>query len=244
MTLGKKATYYLKLLSLPLSVLALSISLRLIWGLFDFPPLEVLLPQLKELLGDYGLPILLVSAMLEGMLLVGAYFPGLFVICVSVLLADSVVEAAVAIFVGTVGLLVAHVANYALGKYGWYNLLVKFGLKGAIDESRENLVKRGPWAVWGSYWLPSMSALTDTAAGIIRMPFRTFFTHSVLASFFWDTVAGTIMYVVGEPMLYVVGGGSSSGDIAVPLILVSVWSAIILAMDYWKHREVQTVGLP
>ena len=231
--------HYLKLLALPLTLLVVSISLRLIWIIFDLPPFEVMLPRIEEWFSIYGLPILFVSAICEGMLLVGAYFPGLFVILVSVLLATSPCEAVLAVVVGTSGLIIAHAINYILGKYGWYRLLIKFGLKNPIEESRKKLVSKGPWVIWGSYWLPSMSALTDTAAGIIHMPFRKFILNSIAASFFWNSLAGIIIYTVGDPILYLVGGGNGNNDLVVPLVVVGIWSGVILMIEYRKRRGIQ-----
>jgi membrane protein DedA with SNARE-associated domain len=238
-----KVKYYLKLLYLPLSLFVISISLVLIWNLFNLPPLDVLLTKVKYWFDLYGLPLLFVSAILEGMLLVCGYFPGLFVIFVSVILADSPFEAITAVIVGTLGLIVAHSINYILGKYGWYQLLVKFGLKTSIEESRDNLISKGHWTIWSSYWLPSMSALTDTAAGIIHMPFRKFIFHSTFASFAWNSFVGIIVYLIGEPALYVVGVGGNS-DLVVPITAVVIWSAALLVIDYWKKHKAPLQPIP
>ena len=240
-----KAKYYLKLLYLPLFFLIISISLRLTWFIFDLPSFEIVLAKLEGWFDLYVLKILFFGAMIEGMLLVGGYFPGLFVIVVSVLMADSIVEAVTAVAVGTAGLLVAHSINYVLGKYGWYQLLIKFGLKTSIESSREKLIKQGPWSIWGSYWLPSMSALTDTAAGIIHMPFKKFIFHSIFASIAWNSFAGLVIYLIGEPALYMVGGGGGGvKGLAIPLAVVGAWSIVIILVDkYKKDKEVVSSDL-
>jgi len=235
----KTFKYYLKLFSLPLSFLFLFLSLQLIWNIFNLPSTEVLLAQVKFWFDLYGLPVLFISAFVEGMLLVGGYFPGVFVIFVSVLLANSVPQAIIAVTIGTLGLFLAHLANYALGKYGWHKLLVKFGGTASLEESKEKLIKKGPWVIFGSYWLPSMGAFTDTAAGIINMPFRTFATYALFAGIFWNSLVGSIVYVVGLPALVIVSSDGST-ELMVQFAVVIIWMVVLLAMDIWKKFKIKS----
>src|SRR3989344_4441336 len=160
--------HYLRLLSVPLALLAVYISLFIVWEMFDLPATQELGRMVKGWFNAYGLPALFVSAIIEGALLVGSYFPGVFVIFIGITLADSIPEAIAVMTVATIGLYIAHCLNYMLGKHGWYRLFVKFGLKSAIEQAQGKLVKRGPIAMFSSYWLPSAGALTDTAAGIMH----------------------------------------------------------------------------
>lgn len=223
---------------MPLSLLGLFISLFLIWKIFDLPPSNILLSKLKVWFDLYGYLVLFISAILEGMLVVGGYFPGTFVIVVSVLLAKSITEFILVVCIGTIGLLVAHNLNYVLGKYGWYRLLVKFGVKNQIEESKEKLLKKGPIAMFSSYWFPSLGALVDTAAGIIRMPFRVFFISSLLAGIFWNFLVGIIVYNVGTPALAVVSSGGYT-ELFIQLSIVFVWILILLSVDIWEKRKLK-----
>ncbi|MDQ5893019.1 MAG: hypothetical protein QG640_29 [Patescibacteria group bacterium] len=227
-----KFFHYLRLLSLPLLFLLLSSSLNIVWKIFDLPETEVLTSIVKVWFDAYGLPILFLSSILEGMLLIGSYFPGVFVIFVSVVLSDTIPQMAAAILVATIGLMIAHVGNYVLGKYGWYRLLVKFGMKRSIEAAQEKLVKKGPIAIMSSYWLPSMGALTDTAAGIIQMPFKKFIVYSIGSAIFWDTFVAVIVYNVGNGALKIASGGSS-----ITFLVVGIWIAIVLIFDWFERRK-------
>lgn len=110
--------HYIKLLSVPLLLLALSLSLRIVWDIFNLPPAEELAEIARQWFELYGLPVLFVSAIFEGMLLVGGYFPGVFVIFLGVILTDSPLEAVAVVSAVTAGLFIAHLINYGLGKYG------------------------------------------------------------------------------------------------------------------------------
>lgn len=229
------ARYYLKLLALPLFLLVISLSLRLLWSLFTLPSAPELADEVAGWLTKYGLPILFLCAMAEGMLLVGGYFPGVFVIAVSVLVARNWYEAAIAIAVGSAGLMTAHVINYQLGRHGWYRILARFGLTGAIKDAKERLEKRGPVAVFTTYWAPSIAAMTDTAAGIMKIPFWKFFLYALLASTFWNILAGTIMYQLGDRALEL-ASPDSTGIWLVPSILIA-WMVVLVGWDSLKVRN-------
>jgi len=225
--------HYLKILSVPLLLLVLYISLWLVWEIFGFPSVE----RLTEIVGvwfdKYGIPTLLIGSFLEGILLIGGYFPGVFVICLGVILADSPLGASLAVLIGTIGLLGAHVTNYFLGKYGWYKLLVKFGMSNAVEQSRQKLEKRGPLAIFLSYWLPSIGALTNTAAGIIQMPFKKFFAYSLVSSIFWYSLAGFIIYNMGTEALEIAGGGSGNWIV---FTIIAIWILVLLFLDYRERQ--------
>lgn len=219
--------YYLKLLSMPLSVLAIYLSLDLIWRIFNLPNPENLTLILKEWFSQYGLFTLFFSAILEGLLVVGNYFPGVLVIVLSVLVAGSAKGAMMAVAVGTIGLMIAHVINYFLGKYGWYKILVHLGMKEHIEESKAKLEKRGLWAIPLSYWLPSLGALTNTAVGIMNIPFKNFILFSIPSSIFWYSLVGFVVYNVGDKAIKFAGAGTANvygfGIIAIWMLLLLIW---------------------
>ncbi|RJQ29017.1 hypothetical protein C4565_02710 [Candidatus Parcubacteria bacterium] len=228
--------YYLKLLSLPLSLLALFLSLNIIWRVFDLPPAEVFAQQVEVWFRSYGLIVLFISAFIEGVLLFGGYFPGVFVIFISIVLSQSIPDAILRVAVASVGLFLAHVFNYALGKYGWHRLLSRFGLKHSIAQAQENLVAHGALAIFSSYWLPSIGTLTDTAAGILQMPFKKFFVASLLSVIFWDSLVGTIVYIIGPKSLAIASSGGIT-ELIIQFSIVAIWIAVLLLLD-WKKRRI------
>jgi membrane protein DedA with SNARE-associated domain len=231
--------YYLKLLSIPLSFLALYLSLSIIWIIFNLPSPEELANIVKDLFGTYGLPVLFFSSIIESMLLLGGYFPGVFVIFISVIVATSIKEAIVVVTVATIGLLIGHSLSYFLGRYGWYNLLVKLGLKSSVDKAQANLIKKGPIAIFLSYWLPSAGALTDTAAGIIKMNYRRFLTYSIISSIFWNSLVGALVYILGNKALVLAAPGAQ-GDFVIYLI-ITIWIAVLVLGDFRGKRKSQEI---
>lgn len=228
--------HYLRLFSVPLLLLVLSLSFQTIWAIFNLPPAEALAKTAELWFDAYGLPAIFASAILEGMLLVGGYFPGVFVIFLGVVLTNSPIQAIAVVTAASVGLIIAHIINYTLGRYGWYRLLVKFGLKNAVETEREKIANRGTIAIFLSYWIPSAAAITDTAAGITRMPFKKFILASLASTIVWNVVVGTLIYLFKDSALSIVGGPGSSGS-GVFYAIIATWIAILFIADFYKNKE-------
>lgn len=226
--------YYIKLLAMPLFFGILFGSLFVIWKVFNLPSNEELIKIATVWFDRYGLPIVFLSSIVEGVLLVGNYFPGVFVIFLGVILASTISQAMKVVIAATLGLFISHIFNYALGKYGWYKLLVKFGMKGAVEQARKRLVKRGPIAIISSYWLPNLGALTDTAAGIMHMPFRIFIKYSVISTIMWNAIAGTLVYSFKGAALSI--ATPTSGSKAM-FVIIAIWIIVSLAIDFYNKRK-------
>lgn len=227
--MSKGYRHYLKLLALPLTYLLIMVSLYVFWDVFNLPSAEVLGGLATRLFDQHGLPIVGVSAFVEGLFLVGNYFPGSFVIMLGIALSDSVAQAFMIFAVGTIALMVAHVINYQLGKHGWYKLLQKFGLASSLNESKTKIEQKGRWAILSSYWLPSLGSLIDTAAGILQMNFKKFLLASLAASIFWNGLVTIITYSMGDKALEILQ--SDSSNLSTGLGIIVIWCVVLLVKD-------------
>ena len=191
---------------LPLSVLGIFLLIYLAWRFFGLPPEEELIEIARFYFDKYGLAILLISALVEGTVLVGWYYPGSLIIFLGVILAgkdiSKVVEAVATI---TLGLFFAYLVNFLIGKYGWYRLLLRFGLREALEDAKARVIKHGLLAILMSYWQPNLAALVATSAGILDFSFKKFFIYSIIAALLWNTFWGILVYFVGEGVLSLVG---------------------------------------
>lgn len=216
-----------KRLFLPFLALAIFSSLFIIWRLLSLPSQDQMIIVIHNYFDLYGLPVIFISAVIEGLLLAGWYYPGSVVIFLGVLFAGhNIFEVIITVLVVTLGLLVAYVINYSLGRYGWYKLLVKFGLQDSLERAQENIERRGVRAIFASYWQPNFASLAATAAGILKMPFGKFLIFSIIATCLWDTFCGTIVYFFGEQVLSFIG-------IWFILFFFTAW--IIYEIVIWKR---------
>lgn len=191
---------------LPLTFLGIFFAIYLAWRFFGLPSDEELLRIAGKYFDRYGLSVLLLSSIVEGLVLVGWYYPGSLVIFLGVILAGRDVEKVIAaVGVITIGLFISYVANFFLGKYGWYRLLLKFGLKDALDDAKGRVSRYGLPAIFMSYWQPNLAALVATSAGILDFSFRKFLLYSIPAIIIWNSFWGLLVYIIGERALSLVG---------------------------------------
>lgn len=122
----------LKILALPLIFFAVFVSLWLIWKIFQLPQEQELIEIVKYYFNLYGYWMVFISAIIEGVLLVGWYYPGSLVIFLGVIFAGKdLTQVVLVVSLVTVGLFLAQLFNYVLGKYGWYKLFFEIWLERA-----------------------------------------------------------------------------------------------------------------
>lgn len=218
-------------LQLPLIGLVAIATLLLIWRLLDLPSGEALTDVVSHYFDIYGYWVIFLSAIVEGLLLAGLYYPGSVVIFLGVILANGdVKQVIIVVVVTTLGLIIAHIINYLLGKYGWYRLLVKLGLSESIENAKGRLTRYGIRAIFLSHWHPNFGAFISTAAGILNFSPRTFLLSTIVAISIWDIFWGTMAYVVGEAAMSVIGP-------AFAFFVIGVWMVISLIKAINEHRK-------
>ena len=158
----------------------------------------------KGWLASYGLLILFVGAFLESVLLLGFYFPGSVLIFLGVGLAPSALDAVIAVLVVDIAMLTGQSFNYFLGRYGWYKLLVKFGMAGGIENAKLKMEHNDVRYIAYTFWNAGLASFTSTAAGILQIGYKRFITLAIIAIAFWNTLWGILVYSLGEKALTLV----------------------------------------
>jgi membrane protein DedA with SNARE-associated domain len=223
---------WLKLLSLPLSLVALGLTYFLVWHIFNLPQGEDLMRIIQGLFDKHGLWIIFVCALAEGLLLAGNYFPGSLVIFLGVIVAGKdIPKVAGVVSVVASAFFVAVIANYLLGRYGWYKLLVKFGLKGALEDSKKKLHRHSFNAIFLSYWQPNLGAITSTAAGVLHLPPLRFLVESLVSIVAWNIFWGSLIYFLGNRALNLVN------NLVYILPFAAVWILGIVLKEYIDQKR-------
>ncbi len=197
---------FLKQISIPLICIATVLSLYLIWFLFDFPPREEMITIAKGYFETYGIITIFIASLIEGMLLVGWYAPGGLIIFLGVILsAGNPAQAAASVSATILGFIIAYTLNYYIGKYGWYRLLLRFGLSGPLENAKARFQKQSFKAIYLTYWQPNLGGLVATSAGILHANPRKFFFTSALGAILWSAFWGLSAYFLGEKILEYLG---------------------------------------
>ncbi len=220
----------LKKIVLPLIFLGAVVSLFFVWKIFNLPPQERLIEIARSYFDAYGLITVFISSILEGVLLVGWYYPGSLVIFLGVIFAgNDVIRATEVISSVTAGFFVAYALNFALGKYGWYRVLLVLGLREPLERAEHRLASYGLKAIFLTYWHPNLAGLTSTAAGILHIPFKKFFLYSCVSTILWNIFWGSLVYFLGERALTLVG-------FRFVLIVLGIWILVRIFSERIKTK--------
>jgi membrane protein DedA with SNARE-associated domain len=219
-----------KIIALPLAVLAVFGVLYAIWVALDLPPEQTIIEIARPYLDRYGIAIVLLCAYVEGLLLIGWYFPGTLVVIFAFVLAgpDAVRVAQVAIAAG-LGLFAAYLTNFLAGKYGWYRLLLAFGLREPLENAQRRLTRYGLSAIFTTYWQANLASCISTAAGILQFPLPRFAVLSFLAEAFWISFWATLIFFLGKAALSLAG-------FRIILFAILIWIAARLIYR-WKWQS-------
>jgi membrane protein DedA with SNARE-associated domain len=220
-----KVLHILKLLSIPITLLVLSGIISIIWSIFKLPSDTELMIIIKNWFNHYGLWVVFISALIEGVLLFGNYYPGGLVIFLGVIsVSGNTSKVILVTSVVCAALFIAYIINYMLGKYGWYTLLVKFGMRQSIENTKIKLERHQFKAIFGSYWFPNLASITATAAGVLYMPFKKFLLYSGISVLLWNSFWGALVGTLGEKAL-------SLMSFKVVLIVIAIWVLVVVVKE-------------
>ena len=223
---------FLKYASLPIILLALFAVLTVAYKLFDLPSYAEITVWVKNAFAVYGYWVIFLGALAEGILFANWYLPGSVVVVMGVAFAqENGLSAPVSVALITLGFFITAVINYALGRYGWYRLLMKLGLADALNRTKKRVEKHGHKIIFGTYFHPNIGALTATSAGILRLSFARFVLYSALALIVWNTIWGMVVYISGPAIVEIVNFKNL-------LLIISSWLIILLVIFIWKRKKI------
>jgi membrane protein DedA with SNARE-associated domain len=150
------------------------------------PSIPALFAALKGFFHDYGIPALLLSAFLEGLFVFSFYVPGSLVIVFGVILAADAPERLIAIGIACwVGVTLAMIVDYAIGRFGLHRLFSALGGDAAVAGTQAWMEKWGRAAIFLAAVHPNLLALVVVCAGIARAPFGATIGAAAAASALW-----------------------------------------------------------
>src|SRR3989344_6448536 len=225
----------LKALSIPAVLLIFTLTYRVLWTIFDLPKGQELVPIITKFFSHYGLWVVLLCAILEGALVIGNYFPGGVVIFLSVVVAGrDIPKVITAVAVVAIGFFIGYTIDYFLGKYGWYKLLIKFGMRHQLETAQVKLSRHSLKAIAFNYWEPNLGSITATAAGILQISLKKFLFESAIGLIIWDTFWGVLVASLGQRALDMI----FNWTYLIPV--VAIWVLVVVLIEYIKTKKVDT----
>lgn len=216
-----------------ITVLAIAAASFVVFGVIyralNLPEAEEFIQIARNYYAEYGYWVVFFAALAEGLLFVNWYLPGSAVAVLGVVFArENHQSVPLVIFLIMLAFLITAVINYCLGRYGWYRLFLRFGLKGPLESSRIKLENKGLPIIFTSYFHPNIGALTATSAGIMQANFQKFFAYSAVAYFFWGVIWGVIVYYFGPQLL-------GLGTVQLMAIILAIWVIYLVGKSFYKN---------
>jgi len=188
----------IRVATLPLIFLAILLLFIALWQTLGLPRPAELIALTEDYYAEYGYWVVFIGALIEGVLIINWYFPGSAIVILGVIFSRTgPLNPFLVVLIAILAFFLAYIINYALGRYGWYRVLLAFGLKEPLEKTRKRVVRHGPKAILLSYVHPNIGALTATSCGILFIPLSVFLVYSIIAVLAWNTIWGVLAYLVG-----------------------------------------------
>ncbi len=154
--------------------------------------------------GNYGYQILLLSAFLEGLPVIGSIVPGAFLAVFGGYMSRiHVLHFVPVVIISTVGAFVGDVLNYYLGKKYGYPFLKRFGKYFFLTEARLDRVRKkinehsGKTLILGRFTSVTRS-LSPFVAGASHVEIWKFLSFTALSAFLWAFTHVLIGFIFGR----------------------------------------------
>jgi len=219
------------------AVLPLSLSLFvLLAGLahlvLPVPSFTELFALLQAFFREYGLPALLVAAFIEGIFLFSFYIPGSLVIVLGVIVsADDPRRLAAIGLACWIGVNLAMVVDYAIGRYGLYRMLAGLGARAAVAGTEQWMQRFGRAAILLAAIHPNLLSLVMVCAGIARTPPLVALAEAALATALFIPVTLAIAWLALRNIAV-----DEANPMPVMLGLLLLWGAVLFIRGYSRKQ--------
>ena len=189
-------------LTIPLIVLVFYLCFIYLYKALGLPSSEEVIASAQRYYENYGYWVVLAGALIEGALFINWYLPGSIVVALGVVFARQAgLNVFLMLTLVILGFFLTALFNYALGRFGWYHILLKFGLKAPLEKVQAKMEGRGLKILFTTYIHPNFGSLAATAAGILRLAFSKFCLYSLVAIAVWNSLWTILFYYLGNVLL-------------------------------------------
>jgi membrane protein DedA with SNARE-associated domain len=149
----------------------------------------------RTLFEDYGYLAVFVGTLSENTILVGLIVPGSLVIILAGIAAhDGSISLPLAWLLGIGGTILGDTISYFVGRYGWSRL--RF-LRSMTEQVRDPILSRGTRFVLFYHFAGYTRVVGPAAAGVLRMPYRSWAPADYGGAALWVTAYSAIGYALG-----------------------------------------------
>lgn len=216
-------------LILPITLLATYI-VFLIVARGVVPTSDELINVFADLYSKYGYEIIFVSALLEGLVLVNLFVPGMVALALGAIFARTgETDLTLVILTASLGIVLGYVIDFLMGYFGFGDTLKKLGYEGLLNSSRDKLKRFGNRGLIVGFFHSNVGSFLAFASGTMRLSFSNFIVVAIASTIVWATLWGIAAYYFGDIFLFVIKRYSF-------LLVLAVMAFFILA-SYWKYKS-------
>lgn len=166
------------------------------------PTTEELINTFAQVYSKYGYEIIFLSALLESLVLVNFFVPGIVGMAMGAIFASTgQTQLTHVILTASMGASIGYSIDYLLGYFGFSDLLKKLGYSNFLSTAKEKLRSLGDRGLILGFIYPASGSLMSLTAGTTKMTFLKFLLVMVLSVFCWFSLWGILFYSFGEMML-------------------------------------------
>ena len=190
---------------------------------------------LHHFLSEYGYAAVFVFVMVESL---GVPFPGETVLITAALYAGATHHLAIELVwaVAAAAAIIGDNIGYAVGFYGGYPLLLRYGSRIRLDEAKLKVGRlvfdrHGGKVVFFGRFVSVLRTYAAFLAGVNHMPYLRFFAFNAAGGIIWSAIYAFGFYFAGSALSKVRG----SVDIVIGVAAV----AIIVGFVFWVRGHVR-----
>jgi membrane protein DedA with SNARE-associated domain len=190
---------------------------------------------LHQFLSEYGYAAVFVFVMVESL---GVPFPGETVLITAALYAGATHHLAIELVwaAAAAAAIIGDNIGYAVGYYGGYPLLLRYGSRIRLDEAKLKVGRlvfdrHGGKVVFFGRFVSVLRTYAAFLAGVNHMPYRRFFVFNAAGGIIWSAIYAFGFYFAGSALSKARG----SVDIAIGVAAV----AIIVGFLFWARGHVR-----
>ncbi len=166
------------------------------------PTAQEILAYFTKLYQSYGYEIIFVSALLEALVVINFFVPGLMAMSLGAIFARAGhLELTLVILAAISGLVIGYTIDFLLGYFGFGDILKKIGYGWVLTKARGQLDKFGDKGLILGFAYPNVASFLSLGAGTLKFKFLYFFFLAAISSLFWIPLWGILIYSVGEIFL-------------------------------------------
>jgi membrane-associated protein len=194
------------------------------------PTSEELIILFGDLYTRFGYEIIFVSALLEGLVFVNLFVPGMLALALGAVFARTgQTDLTLVIITASFGTVLGYLIDFLMGYFGFGDTLEKLGYKNFLQSSKDKLKKFGNRGLIVGFFHSNFGSFLALAAGTIRYSFINFVIVAIAATLVWTTVWGFAAFYFGDIFLTIIKRYSF-------LLVLAVIAFFILA-SYWKYKS-------